>query len=173
MEFDGPGRFREDLAALRRYARSLTRNDATADDVVQEALLRAWQRRADLRASGAWRGWLLTIVRNVFVSSHRQTRARSRLDTDFADLLLAQQDPDQEHAVWLRQVAQSFAALPDPQREVLHLIAVEGLTYQEAALCIGVPVGTVMSRLSRAREAMRQAHDPAAPLKVVGGRDVS
>jgi len=168
---------------MRRYARSLTGDESAADDIVQEALLKALEKRSLFRPDGSRRGWLLAIVHNIFISSRRSEAARVRRDMRLSTILTASLEPDQEHAAYLRQVAHAFAALPDRHRAILHLIAVEGQSYQEAAAILDVPVGTVMSRLSRARAALRQLQgDAGAPnddvgaerpgrLKIVGGKD--
>lgn len=169
-----------DLAAMRRYARSLARDDQDADDVVQDALLRAIERRDTFRAEGNRRGWLLAIVHNVFVSGTRRRAAEARRNDRFADTLATQADAAQEHHARLREIARSFAALPDHHRAVLHLTAVEGLSYQQCADLLAVPIGTVMSRVARARAALRDLENGredtdgrrrAAPLRLVGGQD--
>lgn len=177
---------------MRRYARSLTRDESAADDVVQDALLAALEKRHGFRAGGSRRGWLLAIVHNIFISARRRKQAEARRDLRFAETLLHQLEPDQEYAACLTQVARAFAALPEHHRAILHLIAVEGQSYQDAAAILDIPIGTVMSRLSRARAALRRAQgDEPAPeiagedrcddnlsrsddgsrLKIVGGRD--
>jgi RNA polymerase sigma-70 factor (ECF subfamily) len=145
----------EEISSMRRYARALTRDETAADDVVQDALLKALEKRHTFRPDGSRRGWLLSIVHNVFISSRRSEDARLRRNARFAEMLTSHLEPDQEHAACLYQVARIFAALPDNQRALLHLIAVEGRSYQEAAEILDIPIGTVMSRLSRARAALR------------------
>lgn len=163
------------IASLRRYARALMRDDAGADDLVQEALLRAIERAATFRAGGSLRAWLTGILHNEFINSVRRQASEARRDRSLAELQgEAVSDGDQEHAVQLARLATRFHSLPEQQRAVMHLIAVEGLSYRETADAIGVPIGTVMSRLSRARAALRQ--EQAAPggrqgLRIVGGED--
>lgn len=159
----------EDLAAMRRYARSLCADASRADDVVQDALLKAMEKRASFDAQRSRRAWLLAIVHNVFVSGLRRQRAEAQRDQRFAESLIEQTQPEQRGR--LAEVARSFAALPESQREVLHLVAVEGLSYQQAAEVLGVPIGTVMSRLSRARAALRtlDTAERGASLRIVGG----
>jgi RNA polymerase sigma-70 factor (ECF subfamily) len=166
----------EEMAFMRRYARSLARDDNVADDVVQDALLKALEKRHAFRPDGSPKRWLLSIVHNIFISVRRREQAEARRDIRFAQTLIDRLEPDQEHAACLQEVARAFAALPDHHRAVLHLVAVEGQSYQEAAAILDVPVGTVMSRLSRARAALRSpnhagdARDPDR-LKIVGGQD--
>lgn len=163
-----------DLAAMRRYARSLTRDDHDADDVVQEALLRAIERRATFQQGRSRRRWLLAIVHNVFISGTRRMAAEARRNDRFADTLVAHAEAAQEHHAQLGEIARSFAALPEHHRAVLHLSAVEGLSYQECAELLDIPIGTVMSRVARARAALRgrETQRGEAPrLRLVGGRD--
>ena len=161
---------------MRRYARSLTRDESAADDVVQDAILKALEKRDSFRPDGSRRGWLLAIVHNIFVSRLRREQSEANRTARFAEAMIDRIEPDQEHAALLHEVAQAFAALPEHHRAVLHLIAVEGQSYQEAAAILGVPVGTVMSRLSRARAALRRAQGMEAGespgLRIIGGRDV-
>lgn len=167
----------EQLPALRRYARSLTRNDDAAEDLVQDALLRAYGKQDSFRKDGNLRAWLLSIVHNSFISNQRREAAERRRIDRLAELAETQAPPAQEQAVQLAAIGRAFMALPDEQRAVLHLIAIEGLSYQEASEALGVPVGTIMSRLSRARASLRATEQRSAKpvaeqrLRIVGGRD--
>jgi RNA polymerase sigma-70 factor (ECF subfamily) len=161
---------RDDLAAMRRYAHVLTRHREDSDDIVQDALVRAIERQATYDPQRSRRRWLLAIVHNVFISAKRRETAEAQRNIRFAQTLLSQVDPEQEQMARLNEVARSFAALPDGQRAVLQLVAVEGMSYQEAADILDVPIGTVMSRLSRARSAIRE-RDTSPQLRIVGGRD--
>jgi RNA polymerase sigma-70 factor (ECF subfamily) len=156
------------LDGLRRYARALTRDDAAADDLVQESLLRAIEGADTFRAGGSLRAWLAGIVHNRFVSGRRRQAAEARRDETFAGLREGSPGiASQEHAAQLALVSDRFDALPEPQRAVLHLVAVEGLSYQEAATALDVPIGTVMSRLSRARAALRAPAEQTPKLRMV------
>ncbi len=163
------------IPGLRRYARALTRDDGAADDLVQESLVRAIERAETFRAGASLRAWLAGILHNQFISSKRRAAAEARRDQVLADLRSGAADAgDQEYAAQLALVAVRFHALPEQQRTVLHLIGVEGLSYQEAAEAIGVPTGTIMSRLSRARAALRQGgsgHSERKSLRIVGTDD--
>ncbi len=170
------------LGPLRRYARALTRDESQAEDLVQDTLVRAYEGRSSFRAGGNLRGWLLSILHNTFIDNRRRHIAEFRRLEQAAALVDAEAPPEQESRVRLRQVQVAFMNLPDGQRAALHLIAVEGLSYQEAAAALRIPVGTLMSRLGRARAALRGfeagAH-PAQPseakrpsLRIVGGSDV-
>lgn len=166
------------LEDLWRYGRVLTHNDADADDLVQESLVRALSLARSYDASRPLMPWLITIVRNTFLTSAVRANAERRRIAAYAEqsdpLLL----PSQEHSAELSNVRKALTELPTEQAEVLHLVGVLGFTYSDAATVLGVPQGTVMSRLSRARAAlknnMEKLRDCApAQLKVVGGRDVA
>ena len=156
----------EHLPRLRRYARALTGDVNRADDLVQDTLERAlakldlWQPESDLRA------WLFTLMHNLFVN---QLRRHHLAETALEDALDEPVNGGQLEALAARDIHDALARLPPEQREVLLLVGLEQFGYAEAAQVLGVPTGTVMSRLSRARERMRQmlAHEPAIRLKVV------
>ncbi len=162
------------LPRLRRYARVLTGDVSRADDLVQETLARAWEKRRLWQAGTDLRAWLFTVMHNVFVNQRAVARRES------GNVSLDEEGPagavwqvpvraTQQARVELREVMEHVGRLPDDQREVLLLAAVEEMRYDEIARTLGVPVGTVMSRLSRAREKLRRsvAGEPAVPLKVV------
>lgn len=171
-----PADILQEMSSMRRYARSLARDENIADDVVQDAILKALEKRHTFRPEGSPKRWLLSIVHNIFISLRRREQAEARRDVRFAQAMVDRLEPDQEHAACLREVATAFAALPDHHRAVLHLVAVEGQSYQEAAAILDIPVGTIMSRLSRARAALRAAEKnvevpSAARLKIVRSGD--
>jgi len=129
------------IPALRRYARALVRNAATADDLVQDCLERAvshWHQRRE----GNPRSWLFVILHNVAIE-----------ETSESDL---GEDAVQERKLMYQDVLKKLAKLPEEQRAVLLLVAVEDLSYADAAKVLNIPIGTVMSRLSRARERLQQ-----------------
>jgi RNA polymerase sigma-70 factor (ECF subfamily) len=150
------------LDAAFNYARWLTRNDADAEDVVQDAYVRALRFFSSLRGDDA-RAWLLTIVRNTWYGRfpRRSGGAPGAVagDTETNDLTDESLDP--EALVIQRQtvdtVRQTLEALPADFREVLVLRELEGLSYKEIATVVGIPIGTVMSRLARARERLQAA----------------
>ena len=171
------------LGPLRRYARSLTRDESQAEDLVQDALVRAYERRGSFRAGGSLRAWLISILHNTFIDERRRSLAEGRRLEHAAALAETITPPEQEDRIRLRQVREAFMTLPDEQRAVLHLVAIEGLSYQEAAMALGIPVGTLMSRLGRARAALRGFEAGVEPtpgpvsklrhnLRIVGGSDV-
>lgn len=143
------------IPALRRYAWALLRDDDAADDLVQDTLERAVSRWHLRRRNGDLRAWLFTIEHNLFVSCIRKWSRRGvRVGLDEAAVTAAR-EPDQDSRMGLRDVLAGLDRLPDEQREVLLLVGVEDLSYEEAARVLGVPIGTVMSRLSRGRERLR------------------
>jgi RNA polymerase sigma-70 factor, ECF subfamily len=163
------------LASLRRYARSLTRDSADAEDLVHDALVRAYERRSTFRSSGNLRAWLLSIVHNAFIDGLRSRKSEAARLEQAGYLAESSIQAHQEHSVRLAQVREAFFKLPEEQRSALHLVAIEGLTYSQAADASGVPLGTLMSRIGRARAALREMEDTAAEptkghLKIVGGR---
>lgn len=133
---------------LRRYARALVRNENAADDLVQDTLERAlrkfslWQSGTNLRA------WLFSVMHNVHLNQLRTRRDSVPFDEDL-DIPV---QGSQEGRLDIRDLSKALQALPLEQREVLLLIGLEGMRYEEAAQTLGVPLGTVMSRLSRGRE---------------------
>ncbi|MCF6120681.1 sigma-70 family RNA polymerase sigma factor [Mesorhizobium muleiense] len=162
------------LGSLRRYARSLTRDSAEAEDLVHDALVRAYERRGTFRSGGNLRAWLLSIVHNAFIDGLRSRKSEAVRVEQVGYLADASMQAPQEHSVRLAQVREAFFKLPDEQRSALHLVAIEGLTYSQAAEASGVPLGTLMSRIGRARAALREMEDklPAhakSHLKIVGG----
>ncbi|TWT11520.1 RNA polymerase sigma factor [Reyranella sp. CPCC 100927] len=144
------------VPALRRYAWALLRDDDAADDLVQDCLERAIGRWHLRRRDGDLRAWLFTILRNHFIGGLRQTARRGvHVSTDAMTVPPSSAAPQEDRMV-VRDVLAGLDALPEEQRSVLLLVSVEDLSYQDAARVLDVPVGTVMSRLSRARERLRQ-----------------
>ena len=143
------------LTPLRRYARALTRDEAQADDLVHDALVRAYERRSTFRAGSSLRTWLLSVLHNTFVDGRRRQAADLRRDAEAAQLTDPAVPAGQESSVRLQQIRRAFMALPEEQRAVLHLVTIEGLAYQQAADTLAIPIGTLMSRLGRARAALR------------------
>jgi len=161
------------LPRLRRYARVLTGDMHRADDLVQDTLARAWEKRRLWQAGSDLRAWLFTIMHNVHVnqfSLRQREYAQASLDADDGPAAGWEIPvrPTQSDPVELSEVLGQIGRLPLAQREVLILAAVEELRYEEIGDVLGVPIGTVMSRLSRAREKLRRMNaDTASPLKVV------
>ena len=143
-----------EIPRLRRYATTLTGNVDEADDLVQDALERAMRKRNLWRGSGSIRSWLYRIVFSVFANQARQRRRRrAELALEAAPTLAA--PARQEDAAACRDIAGAMARLPLEQRAAIALTAVEGFAYDEAAAILGVPIGTVRSRVARGRDALR------------------
>ena len=150
-----------EIPHLRRYARFLTHDVADADDLVQQCLVRAIERLHQWRVGTNMRAWLFTILRNQFISDVRRESRRRELEEE-GDLGPPEPEAQaQEGALELEEVREAFETLGAAHREILVLIAIEGFQYEEAAVLLDVPVGTVRSRLFRARALLRQAsHRP-------------
>ena len=151
------------IPRLRRYARGLVSDPALADDLVQDTLERAWSRFSLWHRRGDLRAWLFGIMHNHFIDG---VRAKSRRPEDSAgdDLPEIALRADQCDGIELRDLDRALQRLPAEQREVMLLVAVEGMGYAEAAAVLRLPMGTVMSRLARGREKLRQQLQGAAPL---------
>ncbi|MGH7062867.1 MAG: sigma-70 family RNA polymerase sigma factor [Stellaceae bacterium] len=148
-----------EIPRLRRYARALTRDTALADDLVQNCLVRAlakqhlWQAGTDLRA------WLFTILHNQNVNDvRRSVREGVTVPVEDAAGMLTVSDKT-EVSLQLRDLDRAIAELPAEQRQVILLVGLEGMRYDEAASVLGIPIGTVRSRLSRGRESLRELMD--------------
>lgn len=156
------------IPRLRRYARALTGDGSRADDLVQDTLERGWNKLASWRRGTDMRAWLFGIMHNVHVDQVRKpTLATEELD-DYTPV------PHMPHSptagLELRDMESALRQLPADQREVLLLVALEDMTYDEVAAALQLPIGTVMSRLSRARERLRaiaEGRPIIASLKVV------
>jgi RNA polymerase sigma-70 factor (ECF subfamily) len=147
-----------EIPRLRRYARALTRDVARADDLVQSCLTRAlakqhlWQPGTDMRA------WLFTILHNQHVNDvRRSVRERVTIAVEEAPVLSVA--PGAMAALELRDLEAAIAKLAPEQRQVILLVGLEGMQYEEVALILGIPIGTVRSRLSRGREQLRRLMD--------------
>ena len=147
------------IPGLRRYAYALLRGDLEgADDLVQDSLERALSRWHQRRTDGDLHGWLFTILYHRFVTGRRRQRRDigRRSLTEISEPEQPGVEGGQEGALAQRDLLRGFAELPEEQRAVLLLIAVEDFSYRETARVLGLPIGTVMSRLSRSRERLRQ-----------------
>jgi len=151
------------LPRLRRYARFLVRGDTSrADDLVQDCVERALGRLHQWRKDSDMRAWLFTIMHNLHVNQIRRLLSAPD-NTPLHDDMTTAETFNGEGRVYWRQLSKMMNELPAEQREVLYLVAVEGLRYREVATLLNIPDGTVMSRLARARDALRKRiSDPAA-----------
>lgn len=152
-----PDAFREELLALlpdlRGFARSIVRDPCQADDLVQETLLRAWQNQHRYRPGSNFKAWAFTILRNQFYTERRRTK-REVEDVDGAAAGRLVALSDQVDRVALQELWARIRKLPVAQQEALILVAAQGMTYEEAAAVLNCQVGTVKSRVSRAREVL-------------------
>lgn len=139
---------------LRAFGRTLTGDVETAEDLAQETVLQAWRCRGQFREGTNLRAWLSTILRNRFYSSQRRRKWRAEFDADVIErTLVAPDDPSAN--VELEDVRRALSMLPDFQREALILVGAGGLAYEEVAQIMGCPVGTVKSRVRRARDELQ------------------
>ena len=157
-----------EIPSLRRYARAMLGDRATADDLVQDTLERAWSRLSQWRAGSDMRAWLFGIMHNLRVDQlRRSTLPTHSIDEDDFEVPTR---PTQTDKLEVRDLESALNQLPDEQREVLLLVALEEMTYAEIAATLNIPIGTVMSRLSRGRERLRVVMNdwqPATRLRVV------
>lgn len=143
-----------EIPHLRRYALALVDDPDAADDLVQDCLERAMRKRHLLRRRGAIRSWLFRIQYTVFVNTYVRRKRRGEVQLDSAGPSLAA-GPEQERRLICLDVEQGLALLPAEQRAAIVLVALEGVSYDEAADILGVPIGTLRSRLSRGREGLK------------------
>ena len=157
-----------EIPRLRRYARALLGDRAAADDLVQDTLERAWRRLAQWRAGSDLRAWLFSIMHNLRVDQLRRPSLPTQaLDDDCPEPPSRATQSDQ---LELADLDAALRQLPDEQRAVLLLVALEEMSYAEVAAALDIPLGTVMSRLSRGRERLRlimEGRQPATNLRVV------
>lgn len=146
----------EEIPRLRRYARALLGGDAQgADDLVQDCLLRAWDRQHQWRAGSDLRAWLFTVLHNLYVNKLRRSQQGPHFVPLQGDAELSPAVSAVAHEVTLYDLEKALAALSLDQRAILLLVTLEGLSYEQVAQVMGIPQGTVMSRLHRARQRLR------------------
>ncbi|GIX17024.1 MAG: DNA-directed RNA polymerase sigma-70 factor [Rhodothalassiaceae bacterium] len=145
-----------EIPHLRRYARALTRDPDDADDLVQDTLERAIARLDQFQPGTDLRSWMFTIMHNLFIDGCRRARRRGE-SVEIEDWMAnASAEPSQLDAVTVREVIEKMDHLSPHEREVLEKVAIDGMKYEEAAAELGVAVGTVKSRLFRARESLKR-----------------
>jgi len=159
-----------EIPRLRRYARALLGNRAAADDLVQDTLERAWQKLSQWREDSDLRAWLFGIMHNLRIDQLRRQQPLTRPveDGDYEQPTR----PTQNDTLELQDLESALLQLPDEQREIVLLVALEEMSYADIATMLAIPAGTVMSRLSRGRERLRQiisgsGEAPATRLRVV------
>ena len=141
---------------LRAFARTLAGDPASADDLAQDAMMKAWDARSSFQMGTNMKAWTFMILRNQFYSEKRRSWRQSQLDQEAAERTLVAVD-DPEAPVALDELRLSLAQLPAEQREALILVGAGGFAYEEAAEICGCAVGTVKSRVSRARKALHSS----------------
>lgn len=157
-----------ELPRLRRYARAMLGDRVAADDLVQDTLERAWSRVGQWRVGSDLRAWLFSIMHNLRVDQLRRPSLRTESIDEAHDELPTR--ATQSDQLEVMDIASALSQLPEEQREVLLLVALEEMSYADIAAALGVPIGTVMSRLSRGREKLRlimAGRSPGANLRVV------
>ena len=148
----------EHLPAMRAFAISLTRNPATADDMVQDTLIKAWTNIDKFKAGTNMRAWLFTILRNTYYSSRRKAK-REVADVDGIHTEALAEKPAHDGRLQMTDFRRAFQKLSDEQREALLLVGASGFSYDEAADMCGVAVGTIKSRIGRARQRLAELLD--------------
>ncbi len=143
----------EQIPRLRRYARALTGDRTSADDLVQDTLERAWGKLHLWRRGSDMRAWMFSIMHNTFINHIKKKRLVTISMDD--DVLEVPTRATQEDFLQMRDLVSAIEKIPHEYREVLLLIGLEQMSYEEAAKVLGIPLGTVMSRLSRGRERLR------------------
>lgn len=153
------------IPALRAFARGLCNNRTTADDMVQEALMRGWAARASYAAGTNFRAWMFMILRNHYYTTIRRESRMVTWDPEASERIMIT-PPTQEAGINLADVERALAKISPEQREVLILVGANALSYEEAAEVIGCALGTIKSRLARGRlalQAMLEAGPEGAP----------
>lgn len=163
-----------EIPRLRRYARYLVRDIDRADDLVQDCLARAIAKIDSWTPGTNLRAWLFVILKNCHINEIRRGQRTRAISEPGADYDVVPTPASQEAHISLLEVRNAYLMLSDEHREVLLLVAIEGLQYEEAASILEIPVGTIRSRLSRARQALRDLLDggrgigAVTPLSIVG-----
>ena len=152
------------IPRLRRFARALAGSREAADDLTQDTLERAWVKRELWQAGTNLRAWLFAVMHGVFVNGVRRARPTESLDApEFAGRERSDDGASAETAIAVRELRKALLRLPDEQRQVVLLVGLEQFSYAEAAEVLDVPIGTVMSRLARGRERLRQLLEEGTP----------
>jgi RNA polymerase sigma-70 factor (ECF subfamily) len=153
----------EEMPRLRRYARKLVGDADRADDLVHECLVRALDKKDSFRPGTNLRAWLFVILRNCLYDDHRRAKRRPLVHDEIEEEQLPRVSGGQELRVALDELDVAMRELDPDHQRILYLVAIEGRRYEDAADRLDIPVGTVRSRLSRAREQLRDALGGARP----------
>ena len=174
--FDGFDDWQRDVVdlipALRAFAWSLSRNGSDADDLVQDTLIKAWTHKEKFEPGTNLRAWLFTILRNTFYTNAVRRR-REVGDENGKRAATLQAPPTQDWSVALRSLQHALRKLPDEHREALILVGAAGLTYEEAAEICGCALGTIKSRVNRARTRLLKLLDADEPADAFGDENTS
>ena len=164
---DFKSQFLKQVPALRGFARVLCGQSALADDLTQEALLRAWSSKETFNRGTNMRAWLFTILRNVFYTHMRRQALEIAVcnDPQFSKNTVG---PRQHTSLEVKELLNAFPNLPAEQREAMFLIVAEGLSYEQAASICGCAVGTIKSRIGRARKELQAEFDGTRPIRRAG-----
>jgi RNA polymerase sigma-70 factor (ECF subfamily) len=158
----------QEIPRLRRYARYLTRNVDNADDLVQDCVVRAIEKIDTFEPGTNLRAWLVVILRNAFFTTCRKKTREDQSLTMLKQAAVHVIPAQQEEAMTLSEVEDAFLKLSPDHREVLTLVVIEGMSYEQVADVLDVSIGTVKSRLSRARSALNQMTETDTPLAKTG-----
>lgn len=150
------------LPEMRAFALSLTRNPTSADDLVQDVVVKAWRKFHQFDQATNLRAWLFTIVRNTFYSDLRKSR-REQTNMDSSEIDSVSDGHGADHLIAIMDFEKAFSLLPAEQREALTLVAASGMSYDEAATTCGVAIGTIKSRINRGRKRLSDILDHEAP----------
>jgi RNA polymerase sigma-70 factor, ECF subfamily len=150
------------VEAVWRYARLLTRSRSDADDLTQETLLRAIRLQNSKDQQRSTKSWLMTICRNCFLTAYSRRRTETAALANISETSTDAQPADQDYVAMLADVQRAVDHLSAEHAEIIHLITIQGLAYKEVSDLLGVPLGTVMSRLNRARDRQMSLLSPAA-----------
>jgi RNA polymerase sigma-70 factor, ECF subfamily len=165
LDAAGEAAFKRELVGLiphlRAFARTLCGDPAAADDLAQDAMMKAWDARTSFQPGTNMKAWTFMILRNQFYSEKRRSWRQSQLDQEAAERTLVAAD-DPAAPIALDELRQALSSLPDEQREALILVGAGGFAYEEAAEICGCAVGTVKSRVSRARRALHSILESGA-----------
>ncbi len=159
----------QQIPRLRRYAQALVGDSTRADDIVQDCLERAWSKIHLFRPGSDLRAWLFTILHNVHANAARRYNTRPTLVPLLDETLAPASRATQLDELEVGDLRSALAKLSDDQRQVILMVGMEQMRYEEVATVLEIPIGTVMSRLHRARERLRDllSADPDAPLRKV------
>lgn len=156
------------LPRLRRYARALIGDRSGADDLVQDTMERGWKKLSSWQHGSDMRAWLFGIMHNLHIDQLRRTVIQTEMLDENTPEPAARATPSD--GLEMRDLESALRTLPAEQREILLLVALEEMSYDEVAITLGLPLGTVMSRLSRARQKLRaqmEGRSPVSQLKIV------